>query len=177
MNKSASLEALLFVAGKPLRIKTAAALLGMTVDEIKGLVVELKKKYNNKNSGIQIVDQGEEIQMVSHPALHGLVEQFVKKEITGELTRPQLETLAIIAYRGPITKPYIEEIRGINCSIIIRNLLIRGLIEENSDDAAQEPAYRVTVDFLRHLGFSQPFDLPQYAQLSQTQNHAQQTHE
>ena len=153
-----------------------AKLLALTEAELSALVVELKKKYNDQNSGIQIMEQGEELQMVSHPALHELVEQFVKKELTGELTRPQLETLAIIAYRGPINKPYIEEIRGVNCSMIIRNLLIRGLVEEVAAASTEEPVYVVAIDFLRHLGLNQPSDLPQYQELSKY-NHEQQAHE
>jgi len=62
-----------------------------------------------------------------------IVEKFLKEELTGEMTRPQLETLTIIAYRGPMTKMEIEQIRGVNCSLILRNLLMRGLVEAKLD--------------------------------------------
>ena len=82
-----------------------------------------------------------------------------------ELTRPSLETLTIIAYRGPITKPEIEQIRGINCSLILRNLALRGLIEEADDAARLQPVYTVSVKFLRHLGIHAASELPQYEDL------------
>lgn len=169
MEHGAQLEVLLFVSGKPLQFKALAKILALSHNQLQELVIHLKKKYNTNSSGIHIVEQGEHIQMVTHPDAHELVEQFVKKELTGELTRPQLETLAIIAYRGPIAKPHIEEIRGVNCSLIVRNLLIRGLIEEKITDE-EFPAYAVTVDFMRFLGIKQPSDLPNYKTLNGSLN-------
>ncbi len=86
----------------------------------------------------------------------------MKKEASGPLTRPSLETLAVIAYRGPVTKPEIEQIRGVNCAIILRNLLIRGLIEEREDTTRLQNVYTVSVDFLRELGLHNLDELPKY---------------
>ena len=83
----------------------------------------------------------------------------------GELTRPSIETLTIIAYRGPITKPEIEQIRGVNCSLILRNLLMRGLVEESESVERLQPVYAISADFLRHLGLHAISDLPDYATL------------
>ena len=81
------------------------------------------------------------------------------------MTQPSLETLTIIAYRGPITKPEIEQIRGVNCSLILRNLLIRGLIEEKEDKQRLQNTYTISFDFLRHLGADRVEELPQYSDL------------
>jgi segregation and condensation protein B len=93
--------------------------------------------------------------------------------LTGELTRPQLETLTIIAYRGPITKPEIEQIRGINCSLIIRNLLMRGLVEEAESAEKLQPVYSVSGDFVRHLGLHAIGELPEYASFHENEKMTQ----
>ncbi|MFA5420962.1 MAG: SMC-Scp complex subunit ScpB, partial [Patescibacteria group bacterium] len=74
-----------------------------------------------------------------------------------------LETLTIIAYKGPIKKKSIEKIRGINCSLILRNLLLRGLIEEKSANEPEDNEYTVSLDFIKFLGISKIDDLPEYA--------------
>ncbi len=102
---------------------------------------------------------------MSHPDHAELVASFLKDETSGELTRPALETLSIIAYRQPITKPELEQIRGVNCSLILRNLLLRGLIEDKEDSKRMQTVYRVTMDFVRLLGLSSMDQLPDYQSL------------
>ena len=81
----------------------------------------------------------------------------------GELTRPQLETLTVIAYKSPITKSEIEQIRGINCTMILRNLLMRGLIIE--EEGTLESVYTVSLETLSLLGITKVEDLPDYQKL------------
>jgi len=76
-----------------------------------------------------------------------------------------LETLTIIAYRGPVTRPEMEQIRGVNCSQILRNLLIKGLVE--MEEKNKEPYYSISVDFLKYLGVSNIQELPDYDKLHQ----------
>ena len=99
------------------------------------------------------------------PTTTAVAQEFVKEEMTGELTKPSLETLTVIAYRGPVSKPELELIRGVNCSLILRNLLIRGLIEEISDKQRGR-RYQITMDFLKFLGVSSPSELPKYQELN-----------
>ena len=87
---------------------------------------------------------------------------MVKEEVYSELTQPQLEALTIIAYRGPITKLELETIRGVNCSLILRNLLVRGLIEEKDDAVKLQPVYSVSLEMLRHLGIHGVSELPDF---------------
>ncbi len=105
--------------------------------------------------------------MVTSGESSGLVREFIKDETTGELTRPSLEALTIIAYRGPVSKTDIDRIRGINCSLILRNLLIRGLIEAKRDNKRNETYYDLSFDFLRHLGLNNIKELPDYEKLHQ----------
>ena len=95
-----------------------------------------------------------------------LTKDFLKDEINGELSQPSLEALTIIAYRGPISKLELEKIRGVNCSLIIRNLLLRGLIEEKFNKTKNENYYTVTNDFIRFLGLNSLSDLPEYEKLN-----------
>jgi segregation and condensation protein B len=98
-----------------------------------------------------------------------LVQEFLKDETTGELSQPSLEALTIIAYRGPIAKLELDRIRGVNCALIIRNLLLRGLIEEKHDKIKDEYYYTVTHDFIRFLGLTAVTDLPDYDKLHQAE--------
>ena len=103
--------------------------------------------------------------MVSSPENSRLVADFIKDETTGELTRPSLEALTIIAYRGPISKIDLDRIRGVNCSLIVRNLMLRGLIEGKKDKKKNETYYSITFDFIRFLGLSSIAKLPEYERL------------
>jgi segregation and condensation protein B len=118
---------------------------------------------------VRLVEHDGKIQMTTDKASSAVVEKFLKEELTGEMTRPQLEALTIIAYRGPITKMELEQIRGVNCSLILRNLLIRGLVESQMDKKIGVPLYQVTVDFVRFLGLTDIKQLPDYEKLSNSE--------
>jgi segregation and condensation protein B len=129
----------------------------------------LEQKYNREDSGVRLFKTNDEYQLVSSPENREVTEQFLKAEISGELTKPQLETLTVISYCGPITKPELEQIRGVNCSLIIRNLMMRGLVKEVDDVSAVVPAFQITMEYLRHLGLDRVEELPQYSELHQHQ--------
>jgi len=86
------------------------------------------------------------------------------------LTRPQLETLTVVAYCGPITKPELEQLRGVNCALILRNLMMRGLVKEVEDVTNFLPTFEVTMDYLRHLGINSLNELPDYDKLHKHEN-------
>ncbi len=158
------IESILFVASKPVALKKISKVLKTEIKEIESVLLELQTKYNNPNSGIVILKNNDEYQMVSNPYNKEIAESFVKAEVSGELTRPQLETLTVISYCGPITKPELEQIRGVNCGLIIRNLQLRGLIKE-TDLNGLLPSFEITMDYLRYLSLNSVEDLPDYAQL------------
>lgn len=161
------MESILFVASKPLSVKKMASVLKINTKEAEDSLVELRAKYNNRDSGISLLQNGEDWQMTANADNKEVSENFLKSEVSGELTRPQLETLTVISYCGPITKPELEQIRGVNCSLILRNLMLRGLVKENEDNANLLPAYAVTMDYLRHLGINSLMELPNYQELHQ----------
>lgn len=158
-------EALLFLAGKPLRIKKIAELLGTDQATARAAVEAFRMTWNARGGGTVVAMVGDEVQMVTHSDLHAIAEAYVKDETRGELTRPQLEALTVIAYRGPMTKAELEQIRGVHCGLILRNLLIRGLIEERRDPEKHEDAYTISMDLLRHLGLTDARELPDFERL------------
>ncbi len=161
-----TLEALLFVSSKPLSYTKLAQFLDVKKAEVAEAVEELAGVYASRTGGVVLLQNGEQVQLVSSPETADTVAAFLKDETTGELTRPSLETLTIIAYRGPVTKPEIEQIRGVNCSLILRNLLMRGLVEVAEDKKLMQPTYRVSMDFLKFLGVGSVRELPDYAKLT-----------
>lgn len=165
MSLYSQLEAVLFVASKPLTTKKLCEATGDASEAVLETLESLAQKYAGEDSGVHLVHAGEEWQLVTNPAERSIAERFMKAEISGELTKPQLETLTVISYCSPITRPELEQIRGVNCSLILRNLLMRGLIKESDELTALVPTYTITVDYLRSLGLSRVEDLPRYAEL------------
>ena len=161
------LESVLFIASKPLSRKELSKALDVETEVLEEAIKDLKDQYNDPASGIHIVDTGADVQMVTNPANAEIVEDFTKQELMGELTRAQLETLTVVAYQGPITRPEIEAIRGVNCSIILRNLAVRGLVEEEDSVDKLMTAYRISATALRQLGIASAVELPDYETLRQ----------
>jgi len=166
------LESILFAAGKALSFKKLADVTNTTIGDVEAALSELEQRYEAANSGLEIIVHQNEAQLATIPANSELVREFLKKEELGELTRPQLEALSVLSYRGSISKAELEQIRGVNCSLILRNLQIRGLVEEISGNNTL-PRYQVTVDFLRGLGIKNIKELPNYEKLSQHANFEQ----
>jgi segregation and condensation protein B len=164
------IESLLFISHKPITISEAAKIIGAEKKEIEEAINILAEEYGEKNSGIQIIQIDGKFQMASSSSSSEVISKFLKSEITGELTRPSLETLTIVAYRGPISKTELELLRGVNCSLILRNLLMRGLIEGQDDKLSGTTKYSVTLDFLKYLGMSQIIELPDYERLNKNNN-------
>jgi len=160
------IESLLFLSGRPMSAREISELVKSEFKEVEEAGDKLIAEYKEKNSGLQIIKNGTSFQMVTSPENAALVQEFVKDETTGELSRPSLETLTIIAYRGPVSKTDLDRIRGVNCSLILRNLLIRGLVEARVDKKSDESYYVITFDFLQFLGLNEVKDLPDYEKLS-----------
>ena len=159
------IEAILFVASKPLTLAQLAKVLGRTNGEVEKGVQTLSERYKSGESGLQILTVNDTVRLATNPMHANLVGQFIKDEVAGELTKAQLETLTVVAYRGPITRPELDQIRGVNCAVIVRNLLVRGLLVEDESTSLPLPTYSLSVEALRHLGISSPRDLPDYDSL------------
>ncbi len=164
------LESLLFVAAHPLSVKKLAQLTKHEPAAVASALAELQQEYNRDEKGIQIQQSGQQFQFVSSPLAAKLVTEFLRDEQSGDLTDPAIETLTIIAYRGPLAKSELDQIRGVNCSLILRHLLIKGLVEMNEDKNEMVVKYSVTFDFLRFLGLRSIAELPDYEKLRHDEN-------
>src|SRR3989344_4897557 len=105
------------------------------------------------------------VELVSSSEAAPFIEKLIKSDFDEDLSQAALETLAIISYRGPVSRAQVEDIRGVNCSFILRALSIRGLIErkENPEDHRSH-LYQVSFDFLRQMGVSKLEDLPNFSE-------------
>lgn len=164
MTIKAKIESILFVASKPVSVKTLARVLSVSAEEVRETLQTLVAHYNSAESGINILVSADDVQMVTNNNFSDLVDQFTKSEILGELTPAQLETLTVVAYRQPVTRPELEQIRGVNCAVILRNLMQRGLVEEEDSKDSVVPVYRLSINALRHLGVTYVEELPNFAE-------------
>lgn len=169
MSLKSSLEALLLVSAKPITVKRLASALGTDEENVEQTMSELADDLGKREGGLAVLRSGVEVQLVTSSGTSDVVQRFLKEEQTGELTRPALETLTIIVYRTPIRKSELELIRGVNCSLILRNLLIRGLVEEEKDPETGEARFRPSLVFLKWLGVTAVEELPDYERLSNSE--------
>ncbi len=165
MSLYSKLESILFASAKPLTLNDLSSLLKKDKAEIKQELSNLSNYYEQEKRGFKLINNGEKYQLTTASDNSDLIAKLLAEELSGELSRPSLEALTIIAYKAPITKIEIEKIRGVNCSLILRNLLIRGLIEEKFDKQKQVSVYNVSLDFISHLGLNECSQLPNYEKL------------
>jgi segregation and condensation protein B len=163
-NPLAALEALLFIHGEPLTYKKIQSVLGIEDREkLNALIEEFSTRLAGDERGLQLVHDREKIQLATKPAFNGILEAFVKEEISEELSPASVEALSIISYLGPISRAKLEYLRGVNSSVILRSLMIRGLVERFPDP--EHPSiffYRQTFDLMKHLGVQEKEALPEY---------------
>ncbi len=158
---SAKVEALLFVSPGSTSQKQLADSLGVSTQKIGEALDELEA--NLAGRGIRLQDNKGRFQLTTAPELAEEVEFFLHLEGTSRFTAASLETLAILAYQQPITRPAIDAIRGVNSDSVIRNLLSKGLIEEigRSDGPGRPILYGTSPEFLQYFGLSSIKDLPE----------------
>lgn len=163
MSLSQNIEAILFAGAKSFSLKRLADLTSSAVADVETALAELAERL--EGTALMVQRAGNDVQLVTRPEYATTVQQVVRDDMHGELTRPALEALTILAYRGPLTRPELEQIRGVHSSMILRNLMLRGLVEEKEDTRLGQPIYAVTLDFLRHIGMASAEELPMYEEL------------
>lgn len=157
---SARIEALLFYKGEPVSVRFLAETLGVTEDEVREGFKELSQELTGR--GIMLVQNGDEAMIGTTPVMGSLIESLLKEELSKDLGKAGLETLAIVLYRGPVARSEINYIRGVNSNYILRALLVRGLIEKDESSSVRSTVYRPTFELLSYLGVSKVEDLPEY---------------
>jgi segregation and condensation protein B len=164
MKLESQIEAILFWKAEPVSIKKLMDILKVSNEEILNTIKILDESM--KDRGIVLVQTDEELTLGTSPQISDLIQSITKEELMKDLGRAGLETLSIVLYQGPISRAEIDYIRGVNSQFILRNLLVRGLVEriENPNDQ-RSYLYKSTIELLSYLGISKLSDLPDFEQV------------
>lgn len=156
------IESILLVAEKPVSAKELASCAGSMVADTQKALAELMKDYQDR--GIKILRKGEYYSLVTDPESAEAVAKFLNEELRHDISEAALETLSIITYKQPVTRVEIEDIRGVASDQLLRNLLIRGLIQEvgRKETPGRPILYGTTMEFLQYFGLSDESELPEF---------------
>ena len=160
---SVKLEAMLFVAAEPVATTQLATALDVAPSVIERGLNELDESLSSR--GLRLQRHAGRVQLTTAPQLAELIERFLGLEATTHLSRAALETLAIIAYQQPVTRPQIDAIRGVNSDSMMKSLLHKGLIFETgrADGPGRPILYSTTPEFLQHFGLNSILEMPSLA--------------
>ena len=160
LSLAAQVESLLFVADAPVPVSRLAEALDATPGQVEQALAELEAATSG--GGLRLQRDGTRVQLVTAPEAAPTVERFLGLEARTRLSRAALETLAIIAYSQPLTRPEIEAIRGVSSDSVLRTLLSLGMIEEvgRAPTVGRPILYGTTFEFLQHFGLRSRNELP-----------------
>lgn len=163
------LESLLFISGEPIKISRLAKICNTGKNEIEEALGTIEKDCEEKKRGLRIVRKADSVQLATSPENAEYVNRLVSGEISSELSKSALETLSIIAYRDPVTRAQVEAIRGVDCSYVLRSLLVRGLVERRETADIRGYLYEISFDFLKTIGIQDVEKLPEWENLSKNE--------
>jgi segregation and condensation protein B len=157
---SVQLEALLFVAAEPVPLTQLAEVLDVNPTMVEAALKELETTL--ESTGLRLQRYSGRFQLTTAPQLSETIERFLGLEATTHLSRAALETLAMIAYQQPVTRPQIDSIRGVNSETMLKSLLNKGLILESgrTEGPGRPILYSTSPEFLQHFGLSSITELP-----------------
>lgn len=165
-NLDKKIEAILFYKNEPLSKVFLAKTLETNVSEIENAIKVLDERLS-KNSGLCLITSQDKLSLSTNKEMSVLIEKISKEEMSEDIGKAGLETLSIILYKEGVSKREIDYIRGVNSSFILRNLLIRGLIERVvSDNDKRLFVYKPSIALLAHLGIKNREQLPNYDMLN-----------
>ena len=158
----AAAEAVLFACGSPVEQQKMTEILNISSEELKEVFGELKRRFDDESSGIELIFIDEAYQLCTKPFVSEQVKKALQLRKVPPLSKAALEVLAIVAYNQPVTRSFIEMVRGVDSSYIVASLADKGLIAESGTlDAPGRPTLFVTTDnFLRCFGLESLKDLP-----------------
>jgi len=160
---TALLEGLLFVAAEPVPPAQLAAALGMNSTDVEKGLKELEVELRPR--GLRLQRHAGRVQLTTAAEMAAVIETFLGLEATTHLSRAALETLAIIAYEQPVTRPTVDTIRGVNSDAVLKSLLSKGLLQEvgRSEGPGRPILYGTSPEFLQHFGLNAISELPPLA--------------
>jgi segregation and condensation protein B len=156
------IEAILFASGESVPIARLSLILSVSEEDVLNAGLELQERYKNEQRGMRILHLDDKLQMCSAPEYAPYITKALEQRKPPVLSQSALETLAVVAYFQPVTRAYVEQVRGVDSSYSVSSLLERGLIEECGRlDVPGRPAiFRTTDVFLRTMGISNLDQLP-----------------
>jgi segregation and condensation protein B len=162
---AALLEAILFAAPEPVRPHDIASAFGLTTDEVMEAIDALRNSYEERGSGLEIRRAGDAYRIYTRAEHADAVGHFANRSKVGKLSKPALETLAIVAYRQPVTRGEISRVRGVNVDSVLTTLQERGLVSEVGRESGpgRAPLFATTPLFLEKIGMGSVSDLPPLA--------------
>jgi segregation and condensation protein B len=163
LSLSAKIEAMLFVSAEPVPLGQLAQALDVTASVVERGLKELDEALQVR--GLRLQRNAGRVQLTTAAEIASLVEKFLGLEAVTHLSRAALETLAIIAYQQPVTRPQVDGVRGVNSDGMMKSLLSKGLIQEagRTDGPGRPILYSTTPEFLQHFGLSSIMELPSLA--------------
>jgi segregation and condensation protein B len=172
MDIKSAIEAILFAAGDCVPAARLSLILSCELDEILRAAEELSEEYERESRGVRLLRLGDKLQLCSAPEYAPFIVKTLEQRKPPMLSQPALETLAIVAYFQPVTRAYIDRVRGVDSSYTVSVLLDRGLIESCGKlDAPGRPSlFRTTEVFLRTMNISQLDELPPLPQLGESES-------
>lgn len=155
-------EAILFAGGEPVSLDRIAQVLGVRTPVIDSIVSALQEKYNTPTSGIQLMRLGDSTQFCTNPAYVEPVREVLDLKRGTPLSQAAMEVLAVVAYNQPVTKAFVEQVRGVDCSGVLSSLMQKDLLEERGrlELPGRPLLYGTTETFLRCFQLSSIEDLP-----------------
>lgn len=161
MQLSEAITAILFYKGEPVTYEELANCANSTVDEVKTCITSISEILGTLGLTVVMTSEAAELRTSSKASV--LIDAIRKEELSRDLGKAGLETLSILMYKGPSTRAEIDYVRGVNSTAILRNLLIRGLVEKVSNPADQRSfLYKPTHELLAHLGIGKVEDMTEY---------------
>lgn len=162
VNLSKIIESILFVRGEPTKISRLTKLIESSEEELLSALDDLEKKLEGR--GIRLVRYEDKVMLGTAPESSEYVRALMKEEYNSILSKATLETLAIVVYHGPIVRGDIDFIRGVNSSFILRNLMVRGIINRTINPKDKRTfIYKPSIQFLQHIGITKIGELPEYS--------------
>ena len=171
MDISSAIEAILFAAGDSIPIDRLSLILGTPEDEVSLIARELAEKYEREGRGMRVLRLDDRLQMCSAPEYAPYITRALEQRKPPMLSQPALETLAVVAYFQPVTRAYIDQVRGVDSSYTVGVLAERGLIEAcgKLDVPGRPSLFRTTDVFLRTMGIEKLSELPPLPDMSSTE--------
>ncbi|MCZ6677339.1 MAG: SMC-Scp complex subunit ScpB [Candidatus Poribacteria bacterium] len=170
------LEAVLFVASEPTALKQFSQLFdGISTRKIRQLLMQLRDEYRDTNRSFQLIEIANGFQICTRPEYHRWVEKFHTRRVRVKLSPSALETLAIVAYKQPVTRTEVEEIRGVNSDSVLNSLIEKGMVRiaGRRPGPGRSLLFATTDEFLQQFGLKELAELPSMEEIEQILNQAQ----